>query len=290
MAQWSREALGPAWAALKGPPYNYLAIRSKLQTVRIVTAASSNHAGPLRYLLASLERLDARVDCYDLGLTRDERAALPRWPGLSLYDFDYAAYPAHVHVAVNAGEYAWKPAIVADAVERARASGARDHVLWCDAGTYFHALGRIEARIGASGGVWVRRSSGTMRQWTHPLTFEALRMDPAAYGGRPNADATLIGFATGHPSADVRERVYRDIVLPWKACAMTKACIAPPGSSRRNHRQDQAVLTGLVHRCGLEFAADSQQDLGVRCKCDRWFYQYIGFHVPARLYARCCLY
>src|SRR5262249_18440716 len=46
--------------------------------VVVVTAASSNHAGALRYLLGSLRALNARVDCYDLGLTDAERRALPR--------------------------------------------------------------------------------------------------------------------------------------------------------------------------------------------------------------------
>ena len=70
---------------------------------------------------------------------------------------------------------------------------------------------------------------------------------------------------------------------------MVKDCIAPPGSSRKNHRQDQAVLSYLVHKAGYPFATDAHEEIGVRCKCDRWFYQYIGFHVPAGLYARCCL-
>ena len=110
------------------------------------------------------------------------------------------------------------------------------------------------------------------------------------YGDRPNADATLIGFATGHPSGVVRDRVYHELIVPWKACAMTKDCIAPSGSSRRNHRQDQAALSCLVHKGGFGFARDTRRDVGVRCKCDRWFYRYIGFRVPAPVYARCCLY
>ena len=35
---------------------------------------------------------------------------------------------------------------------------------------------------------------------------------------------------------------------------------------------------------------EGRQEIGVRCKCDRWFYQYIGFDVPAPVYAWCCLY
>jgi Protein of unknown function (DUF1647) len=256
----------------------------------VVTAASSNHAAPLRYMLASLRRLDAHVECYDLGLTPSEVRALPRWDGLFYHKFDFDSYPPHVNVAINAGEYAWKPAIVAEVVERTRTAAQPQDILWTDAGSYFHALEPIARRIQAGDGLWVRTSSGTIGQWTHPGTLAALGVDPDVYRNRSNADATLIGFATGHRDPSVRERVYRDIVRPWRACAMDRRCIAPEGSSRRNHRQDQAVLSCLVHQAGFAFAGDSRAALGVRCKCDRWFYQYIGFRVPAPVYAWCCLY
>jgi hypothetical protein len=258
--------------------------------VIVVTAASSNHFGSLQYLLESLRALDAHVDCYDLGLSDREVGALPRWARLSYRKFDYAAYPPHMRIATNAGEYAWKPAIVAEVIDRVRTSGRPEDVLWADAGSYFHALDPIGERVAASGGVWVRTSSGTMRQWTHSKMFEALTADAAAFADLPNADATLIGFATGSRSVEVRDAIYEDVVMPWKACAMNKGCIAPEGSSRRNHRQDQAVLSYLVHKAGYRFARDTRRQLGVRCKCDRWFYRYIGFHVPASVYARGCLY
>ena len=72
--------------------------------VIVVTAASSNHFGALRQMLRSLQRLEARVECYDLGLTADEASALPRWDGVFYHRFDYAAYPSHLNVAVNAGD------------------------------------------------------------------------------------------------------------------------------------------------------------------------------------------
>jgi len=255
----------------------------------VVTAASSNHAGALKQMLESLRRLDARVECYDIGLSAQEARALPRWDGLFYHKFDYAMHPPHLNVSVNAGEYAWKPVIVAEVVERWRTGPDPSDVLWADAGCYFHSLQPIADRIRDAGGLWVRPSPGVMREWTHPLMFEYLGVDAGAYGDKPNADATLVGFAIGTAAVAARDAVYRDIILPWKTCALVKDCIAPPGSSRANHRQDQAVLSYLVHRAGYAFVHDTPDQLGVRCKCDRWFYHYIGFGVPAGLYARTCL-
>lgn len=255
----------------------------------LVTAASSNHFGALRQMLQSLRDLNARVECYDIGLTRVEARALPRWSGIVHHTFDYEAYPPHMAVSVNAGEYAWKPTIVAEVVDRSRASAQPYDVLWTDAGCFFHSLGPIAKRIAASGGLWVRTSAGTMRDWTHPAMFDVLGADPAAYADQPNADATLVGFAVASAAPVEKEAVYRTIVVPWKECAMVKECIAPPGSSRKNHRQDQAVLSYLVHRAGYTFATETRDELGVRCKCDRWFYHYIGFGVPRSLYACTCL-
>jgi hypothetical protein len=255
----------------------------------VVTAASSNHAGPLRQMLESLRQLEARVECYDIGLTPEEARALPRWDTCSHHRFDDAAYPGYMNVATNAGEYAWKPVIVAEVVERARSSGDRSDVLWADAGCYFHEIEPIADRLKQSRGLWVRPSAGVMREWTHPLMFDRLGVDPDAYGDKRNADATLVGFATGTATAADSEAVYTNVILPWKACALDRDCIAPAGSSRKNHRQDQAVLSYLVHRSGYQFAGDARRELGIRTKCDRWFYHYLGFDVPACVYARTCL-
>jgi hypothetical protein len=40
------------------------------------------------------------------------------------------------------------------------------------------------------------------------------------------------------------------IIDEWYSCALNKDCIAPVGSNRSNHRQDQAILTYLTAREG----------------------------------------
>jgi hypothetical protein len=255
----------------------------------IVTAASSNHAGALRQMLESLRLLSARVECYDIGLTEAEAASLPRWDLCTHRRFAYDCYPPYFNVNVAAGEYAWKPVIVADVIDRVLAQATPCDVLWADAGCFFHALQPIADAIACTRGLWVRTSAGTMREWTHPLMFTYLQAGPEAYGDKANADATLVGFATGSAPREQRDALYRDVVQPWRDCALTRDCIAPAGSSRANHRQDQAVLSYLVHRGGYPFADATPGAIGVRTKCDRWFYHYLGFDVPAGLYAWTCL-
>jgi hypothetical protein len=254
----------------------------------VVTASSSNHFGPLQLMLASLRDLNARVICYDIGLSAREVARLYRWPGLELRRFPFESYPPHVDVQVNAGHYAWKPIVVAEVVDEERRREHPDDVLWSDAGAYFYSLDQVAARLRESGGLYVRRSSGDVAKWTHPAMFRHFADDPARYADRPNASADLVGFAIGSAGPAEAARVYEQIVQPWREAALVKECIAPAGSSRRNHRQDQAVLTYLIHRAGYAFARHSWRELGMSCKCDRFFYHYGGFRVPRRLYALLC--
>ena len=56
-----------------------------------------------------------------------------------------------------------------------------------------------------------------------------------------NFAATIIGVDSKVPGAIDK------IIKPWYECALVKECIAPEGSSRENHRQDQAALTVIMH-------------------------------------------
>ena len=42
------------------------------------------------------------------------------------------------------------------------------------------------------------------------------------------------------------QAIYRDVVRPWRQCALVRDCIAPEGSNKTNHRQDQTALSVLV--------------------------------------------
>ena len=61
---------------------------------------------------------------------------------------------------------------------------------------------------------------------------------------KPNLNAACVAFDPTNPKA-------RQLAEEWARCAMDEYVIAPVGSSRENHRQDQALLTVLAYRNGM---------------------------------------
>uniref|UniRef100_A0A7S2SWB4 Uncharacterized protein n=1 Tax=Rhizochromulina marina TaxID=1034831 RepID=A0A7S2SWB4_9STRA len=80
-------------------------------------------------------------------------------------------------------------------------------------------------------------------------------------------------FSTWIHAPENDGRFYSSRVMErWHTCAMKKECICPAGSSRSNHRQDQAALTlvlamegyhcqgGWVHPHGLHLEGHGSDD------------------------------
>jgi hypothetical protein len=61
---------------------------------------------------------------------------------------------------------------------------------------------------------------------------------------RPMRAGTVVGFSVGTLDAT-------HLAAKWRASALEPACIAPEGSDRTNHRQDQSVLSVLLHQSAL---------------------------------------
>lgn len=120
----------------------------------------------------------------------------------------------------------------------------RGLVLWVDAGDRFKTSLSLTSTLSwiSEHGFASRASSGTVSQWTHEGTLRYLGVptsDPMVNG--QNCDGSAVGFSMGK---------YVELARPWYECAVTRQCIAPEGSNRSNHRQDQAALTVLAALSG----------------------------------------
>ena len=180
------------------------------------------------------------VRVHDLGLHSDEREELEReFPRYPVSKFDYDSHPAHVNIRKGAGRYAWKPIIVWQTLLETAGP-----VCWMDAGNVLtDRLDAIRALLWQRGFFSVT-SRATVNEWTHPamLSYFGLNADWAA--GKRNLSGLCVAF---HPRSLPALRLARR----WRNGALIKKCIAPSGSNRSNHRQDQALLTVLAHMTGF---------------------------------------
>ncbi|ORX90948.1 hypothetical protein K493DRAFT_193962, partial [Basidiobolus meristosporus CBS 931.73] len=90
-------------------------------------------------------------------------------------------------------------------------------------------------------GFWSPVSSGKVKGYMHPGVFEYFKRQMTNHPKLRNCNGAMIGVDS------LNQTVMSSLVRPFKACTLVNDCIAPKGSSRANHRQDQAILTYLAH-------------------------------------------
>jgi hypothetical protein len=228
-------------------PFGASPATQTIMNLTVVTASSSNHFLSLLFFIRQFRLFEpsTRLVIYDIGLTSCQVQHLRgiNSPG-EIRPFEFGKYPPFYDLEVNAGEYAWKPAIIAEMLVDNEA------VLWLDAGNFlFSTLENVRARMHEHG-FYSSTSAGTVADWVHPGTKSYLQIG-SSLDQKQSCNGAVVGFVKDSPA-------HEHVMLPWARCALVKECIAPAGSSRSNHRQDQAALTVIVHKSGL----------GLQCLCD----------------------
>ena len=214
-------------------------IDSKQELV-IVTGSDSSHFKSLYQLLESLKvhEKNTKTIIYNLGLTSDEVLKIKsKFKNFELRDFDYAKYPEYFNVKVNAGEYAWKPVIINTVLNEFKTS-----VCWLDGGNKVVKPLNSLRKIIELYGFYSPFSKGIVSEWTHEKSLDCLGVsNDSKILNQRNLNGACV-------AANYNNVAARNVIKKWSDCAKNKACIAPEGSSRSNHRQDQAILSVLVYK------------------------------------------
>ena len=207
-------------------------------TNRIVTAFDSTHFLSGIQLLESLFEFGhgAETIVYNLGLTDSESEEIQsRFPQMDFRVFPFNNYPSHFNVKKNAGQYAWKPVIIASLLEE----GA-DHVIWLDAGDKLISNLDNFNKLVDKYGFFSVPTSNTILELTHVQSIELLEVD-TVFCAQLQLSAAFIGFS-------MKDIEARKLLADWAAYAINESVIAPSGSDRSNHRQDQSIFNLLVAR------------------------------------------
>lgn len=220
--------------------YNLLIYKKPYDNnIIFITAADKYYFKQLLSLLNSyFNYLDNKLLVYDIGLDEEQiRLLKNKYQNLNLIKFDFNKYPKFIgeYSDDKLGSYAWKPVIVYEVFNQCKSK-----VVWLDAGNIVTKKIIFLKIALTANGIIVPTSSNTIKDWTHPTTIEYIGLNKN-YLNQNNFASGLIGF-------DYNSKSARNISELWSKFSQIQECISPTGSSRLNHRQDQAVLTLLLYK------------------------------------------
>ena len=210
-----------------------------ITTMYIITGASDNHYLTVMNMIDSFIRYNDthKLIIYNLGLEES------KWNHIkekyNHHDFifkvfDYSKYPEWFNINIEAGHYAWKPTIIYNTF----LEYTDEIVVWMDAGNLINEnLQKLESFL-IDNYIYSATSGGTIKEWTHPSTIEYL---DCTNTGNENRNGACLGFNT-------KIGLVKDFITEFYNCALDKNCIAPDGSSRKNHRQDQSIFSVLFYK------------------------------------------
>lgn len=241
-----------------------------IEKMIIVTGASQNHFKSLKQLIESYKSIygehgspSARIIVYNLGINgEDWENFIKDTSSIACIEykvFPYEKYPDYFNINIEAGQYAWKPAIVYETSLIANG----DNIIWMDAGNKIIGPFDILSKYLARFHIHTHVTNGPIKEWTHPKTIEFMHANE--FVECRNRNGACIAFNTSTPWV-------RDLIKDWYTMALTRDCIAPEGSDRSNHRQDQAVFTVLYYYYKKNYRFDDNVGFPhpyiCHCDCD----------------------
>jgi len=207
--------------------------------ILFLSAAEKNYFSQLISLIESfLNHSNSKIIVYDIGLEKNQVEKLIKdYPDIEIRTFDFKKYPVFISQYFDGklGNYAWKPIIVNEVLNEFKSK-----VVWLDAGNLITSkIIFLKITLTAQGLV-VPVSSNRIVDWTHSKTIEHI--------GLNNKFLNSNNYASGLIGLDYNFSIAKQISSKWSDFSQIQECISPIGSSRENHRQDQAVLTLLLYK------------------------------------------
>lgn len=210
----------------------------------LVTGASSSHELSLIQFLyfTILYNSNIKIVVWDLGFSNGFKKLLSKIYKKNrniIYQwFNFSQYPKYFDINKNKGEYAWKSIIINISFYRMKQT-----LLWLDAGCIvLKSLNRVYLDI-EKYHVWSIFSCGNISRWTHISTIKYFNASNKV-AGKKTCSGGLVGFKWN-------SKVSHKLLKEWVDCSFHRECIAPNGSNRMNHRQDQSALSILIYKYNL---------------------------------------
>tara|TARA_B100000579_G_scaffold193110_1_gene157864 strand:- start:997 stop:2232 length:1236 start_codon:yes stop_codon:yes gene_type:complete len=212
------------------------------EDLTIVTATDQIFFESLIQLLENIRYYEKEIPIvvYNLGIEESQYRTLldKKFNNLNIKDFDFSSFPnfySERDKFNRLGQYAWKSAII-----NKELISSKKQVLWFDTGNLITKKVTLVRIIVSALGVFSPISAGSIINWTHKDTLNYLNTEKSIYKKR-NLTGGIVAFDWENQNA-------RNLSKDWKDYCSVEKCIAPKGSNRDNHRQDQSILSILKYK------------------------------------------
>ena len=206
---------------------------------KIITISDSYFFDALTNLLTSIHKYEPKIEVViiDIGLNEKQTVFLKNNFNYKVKKFNFDKFPLFFKdydLDGKLGSYAWKaPALFDEFYE------SKKNIIYLDAGCELRKNLNFLKFIILKNGFYSPESSNNIEYWTHPHTLKIMKAEKSLLRKR-NFSSGIVGM--------VIDKKNQKIIDEWAKFSRNKDVIAPKGSSRKNHRQDQSILNILVHQ------------------------------------------
>lgn len=209
--------------------------------ITMITAASEAFYSRLRNILLPslmLHESAADVIIWDLGLNEEQREDLQiLFKGhkgtMQLYTYPAEDLPAHY---ATLSTYAFKCYCIYHSLSKIKTR----YAIWLDTGSLIVDYMSAERNLIKMYGSYVSLSNHSIAKLTHPTVMNKFYIEMAECSKKPMLYAGLMGW-------DMNNSEIMYLLNDWYQLSKNKDNISPLGSSKKNHRFDQSLLSLLYY-------------------------------------------
>lgn len=213
--------------------------------VTIVTAADKSHYKSAKQLIESVQKTNKEVVVYFYDLENKSELNIKdiTYDNFIYRKFDFSNYPSFISKkffseydnSFKLGHYAWKGVIV-----NTVANEVSGILIWCDAGNVIKKELSLIKKLVNKKKFYSPISSNRVIDWTYPTLIKDLNL-PDKFLRKRNLWSCFVCF-------DLTSKIGRKVAYGWSEWSQKQNLIAPNGSNRFNHRQDQTLITLLYYK------------------------------------------
>lgn len=221
--------------------------KSRHKKITFVTAADQKYYLKANRLIKSINKTNPDSNIFFYNLDSKNEFNFENLKNVKYYDFEFDKYPnflkeSHFSKYDNdnkLGSYAWKAVIISEVANKSNGI-----LLWLDAASIVTKNLNQLKKVIVKRSFYSPISSNKIKDWTHFSLIKKLHLSET-FINKKNLSSGCVGF-------DLENKINSEIIIKWKLMSLDEDFIKPKGSSRLNHRQDQALLTIIYHQAYIK--------------------------------------